>query len=83
MEVPTLLVCAFLGGVILQLFVRQLPVSVSVPTVALSLWILFTELFQPYKGGGASMWPIALFFVAAYSAAAASAGALFVAAIRK
>jgi len=83
MGIPALVVFAFFGGAILQFLFRRLPVSIAVPTVALSLWILFTEFLQPYKGGGASMWPIALFFVAAYSAAAASGGALLVAAITK
>lgn len=79
----TLLSYAFFDGVILQFLYRRLLVSISVPTIALSLWILFTEFLQPYKGGGASMWPIALFFVAAYSASAAASGALLIVAFNK
>ena len=83
MDIPTLMMFAFFGGAILQLLFCRLPVSIAVPTVALSLWILFTEFLQPYKGGGASMWPIALFFVITFSAVAASGGALLVAAVTK
>lgn len=74
MEISLLLLYAFLGGVILQFLLRQLSISISVPTAVLSLWILFTEPLHPYKGGGASMWSIALFYAAVYSTFAASAG---------
>lgn len=76
MGISTLVMLAFLGGAMLQFFLRRLPVAIVIPSAALSLWILFTELLQPYKGGGASMWPIALFFVIAYSAVAATIGAV-------
>lgn len=76
MGIPALLMLAFLGGAMLQLFLRRLPVAIVIPSAALSLWILFTELLQPYKGGGASMWPIALFFIIIYSAGAATIGAV-------
>ncbi|MBS7348617.1 MAG: hypothetical protein KIG95_00340 [Comamonas sp.] len=76
MGIPALLMLAFLGGAMLQLFLRRLPVAIVISSAALSLWILFTELLQPYKGGGASMWPIALFFIIVYSAGAATIGAV-------
>lgn len=83
MGIPALLMLAFLGGAMLQLFLRRLPVAIVIPSAALSLWILFTELLQPYKGGGASMWPIALFFIIVYSAGAATIGAVGVLVINK
>ena len=76
MGISTLVMLAFLGGVMLQFFLRRLPVAIVIPSAALSLWILLTELLQPYKGGGASMWPIALFFIIVYSAGAATIGAV-------
>jgi len=83
MDIPVLMALAFFGGAILQLLFRRLPVSIVVPTAALSLWILFTEFLQPYQGGGASMWPIALFFVISYAAGAAIWGALLIIVIAK
>ena len=55
MGISTLVMLAFLSGAMLQFFLRRLPVAIVIPSAALSLWILFTELLQPYKGGGASM----------------------------
>ena len=83
MDVPTIMVVAFFGGAIIQLLFRCLPVSIVVPAAALSLWILFTEFLQPYKGGGASMWPIALFFVITHSVIGAGGGAQLIAVITK
>ena len=73
---------AFFGGAILQLLYRRLPVSIAVPTVVLSLLVLFIELMQT-KDVSASLWPILLFFAIAFSAVLASAGALLVAAVTK
>ncbi|NLD15751.1 MAG: hypothetical protein GX665_11810 [Gammaproteobacteria bacterium] len=83
MEIPVLLFLAFIGGVIGQLLSRKLLVSVIVPAAVLSLWILFAEILQPYKSGGASMWPIALFFITTYSAGAAYVGAFLIMEINK
>lgn len=83
MDSPTIIVIAFFGGAITQLLFCRLYISILVPTTALSLWILFTEFFQPYKGGGASMWIIALFFVITYSTIGAGGGAQLIAVITK
>lgn len=34
----------------------------AVPWLGTLAWILYDVYFLPYAGGGASMWPIALFF---------------------
>ncbi len=36
--------------------------SFTVPWLGVLAWVLYTEYFVPYRGGGASMWPIAQFF---------------------
>ena len=36
--------------------------SFAVPWLGVLAWILYSEYFVPYRGGGASMWPIAQFF---------------------
>ena len=36
--------------------------SATIPWFGLLLWFLYNEYFVPYKGGGASMWPIAQLF---------------------
>jgi len=83
MGMTTLVLLAFLGGAVLQFLSRRLSVAVAATTIALALWMLFTEFLSPYKGGGASMWPIALFFVVAYSAAGSFGGAWLMKAIYK
>ena len=37
-------------------------VAGAVPWLGLLAWILYTEYFLPYQGGGASMWPVAQLF---------------------
>ena len=83
MSIFKIVMISFFSGAALQLLFRRLPVSIVVPAVVLSLWILFTEFLQPYKGGGASMWPIAVLFIIIYSVVGASCGALPIAAITK
>ncbi len=39
-------------------------------------FILFAEFVLPYEGGGASMWPIAMFFGGIYGAIAGGFGVL-------
>jgi hypothetical protein len=46
-------------------------------------FVLFAEFVLPYSGGGASMWPIALFFGALWSAAAGALGTFIAARINK
>jgi hypothetical protein len=36
--------------------------SFTVPWLGVLAWVLYNEYFVPYRGGGASMWPIAQFF---------------------
>ncbi|HEY0683466.1 MAG TPA: hypothetical protein VGD45_14120 [Steroidobacter sp.] len=36
--------------------------SVCAPVVGFVLWILFDSYVLPYRGGGASMWPLAILF---------------------
>ena len=37
-------------------------ISLSVPSIGFIGYVLFCEFVLPYRGGGASMWPIALLF---------------------
>ena len=39
-------------------------------------FVLFAEFVLPYQGGGASMWPIAMFFGGIYGALAGAFGVL-------
>ena len=41
----------------------------AVPWFGLLAALLYTEYFTPYRGGGASMWPIAQFFGGTVAAA--------------
>jgi hypothetical protein len=47
--------------------------AAAVPFLGTLAWILYGVYFVPYTGGGASMWPIALFFTG-WAAALAGLG---------
>ena len=70
-------------GALLHLLIRQPFLVIALTTVALTLYELVTILSAQYRGGGASMWPIAAFFVAVGSAAGAALGVFIVSTIRK
>lgn len=40
-----------------------------IPWLGLLAWLLYQEYFVPYKGGGASMWPVAQLFAGTIAAA--------------
>jgi hypothetical protein len=48
--------------------------SAALPWLGVLAWLLYNEYFVPYRGGGASMWPIALFFAGWGAALAGLAG---------
>ena len=39
-----------------------------VPWLGMLAWLLYNEYFVPYRGGGASMWPIAQLFAGTVAA---------------
>ena len=61
-----------LVGVITALLLNKpwaIYVAGAVPWFSLLAALIYTEYFTPYKGGGASMWPIAQLFGGAVTAA--------------
>ena len=61
-----------LVGVITALLLNKpwaIYVAGAVPWFSLLAALIYTEYFTPYKGGGASMWPIAQLFGGAIAAA--------------
>lgn len=60
------------AGLICSVFLkRRIGVICSgvIPWLSLLAWLLYQEYFVPYKGGGASMWPIAQLFAGTIAAA--------------
>jgi hypothetical protein len=53
---------AFAVSFLLQKKRNQFLLSLSVPVVCFVAFVLFDALVLPYRGGGASLWPIALMF---------------------
>lgn len=51
---------ALAAGFILQRTVGRRWLSVAGPVAGFVLFVLFNEYVLPYRGGGASMWPIAV-----------------------
>lgn len=56
------LVLAFVLALVLQRKFKRQWVSVTVPVVCFVAFVLFDAYVLPYRGGGASMWPIAILF---------------------
>jgi len=57
-----LVAMAFFLAFALQGFKRWWWLSLTLPTVGFVALILLDEFVLPYRGGGASMWPLALLF---------------------
>lgn len=55
-------VVAFILALALQRKGKSLRFSVTVPVVCFVAFVLFDAYVLPYRGGGASMWPIAILF---------------------
>jgi hypothetical protein len=62
---------AFIGLICAYLFKGRVGVVLAglIPWSSILAWLLYQEYIVPYKGGGASMWPIALLFVGTVAAA--------------
>ena len=61
-----------LAGVLTALLLNKpwaIYLAGAVPWFSLLAALIYTEYFTPYKGGGASMWPIAQLFGGAVAAA--------------
>ena len=60
------LIILFVLGMLISIGLQQWSgralISLIVPPVAFTGYILFNEFVLPPRGGGASMWPIALLF---------------------
>lgn len=69
-------VLAFVLALVLQRIGKRLWVSISVPIACFVAFVLFDAYVLPYRGGGASMWPIAILFGAPVAAVGGLVGAL-------
>ena len=61
---------ALVGGIcgaVLQGF-RAIIVGGAIPWLGMLAWLLYHEYFIPYRGGGASMWPIAQLLAGSFAA---------------
>lgn len=74
MPVIVALALAFLTGLVLTLKGYKPLNAWLLSCCILPAFVVFAEFLMPYQGGGASMWPIALFFGTLYGAAAGGAG---------
>jgi len=82
MSSPQIFLLSFFLGALVHLPLRQPILAVAVATSAITIYEIVSMLGASYAGGGASMWPIALFFVVAFSTAGATLGVLAISAIR-
>lgn len=69
-----LFLIAILSGVLLQLFTKSVVVTGVLGFFGYVVWSVYNEFFVPYSGGGASFWPIDIFFGGPCSGIAAAVG---------
>lgn len=58
-------------------------VGAAVPWFGLLAWLLYSEYVLPYRGGGASMWPIAQMFAGSIAAIAGGGVAALTVLVRR
>ncbi|MDR2239307.1 MAG: hypothetical protein LBE33_02590 [Zoogloeaceae bacterium] len=76
MEIFILLfLAALIGGGIVQRITKSKAASVFLPFLAYVAWSVYHEFFVPYQGGGASFWPIDIFFAGPVAAVGGGVGA--------
>ena len=83
MSSPQIFFLSFVFGALLHLPLRQPVLPVVLVIAAITIYEVASMLGALYTGGGASMWPIALFFVVVLSTAGATLGVLVVSIVRK
>lgn len=83
MSSPQIFLLSFIFGALLHLLIRQPILAGVLAAAAIIGYETFNMLSVSYAGGGASMWPIALFFVVAFTSAGAALGVFAVAVFRK
>ena len=65
---------ALVSGVLLQIFTKNVVVTGVLGFFGYVAWSVYHEFFVPYAGGGASFWPIDIFFAGPCSAIGATVG---------
>ena len=83
MSAPQIFFLSFVFGALLHLPLRQPVLPVVLVVAAITIYEVVSMLGASYTGGGASMWPIGLFFVVVLSTVGATLGVLVVSIVRK
>ncbi len=65
---------ALVSGVLLQFFTKSVGVTGVLGFFGYVVWSVYNEFFIPYAGGGASFWPIDIFFGGPCSCIGAAVG---------
>ncbi len=66
-------------GAGLKVWTKRTWISIVTPVILFVGYLLFNEYVMPYRGGGASMWPIAVMFGAPVALIGAIIGVFIVA----
>jgi hypothetical protein len=62
MEVVILIIVVAISGLVCYLKSRKFLISWFISSLIVPAFVLFSEFVMPYKGSGASLWPIAFIF---------------------
>jgi len=73
--VITLFLLGIISGTVAQYLFRRLEVSTALPLLGYIAWSTYQEFFVPYKGGGASFWPLDIIFAGPAAAMGGAIGA--------
>lgn len=78
-----LFLLAVIGGAFSQLLPKRVGLTALLGFFGFVAYSVYLEFFLPYRGGGASLWPIDIFFGGPCAAFGASVGAYVVSIIQK
>lgn len=70
----TLFLVALVAGGVIQRFTQRLLLTAGLGFLGYVAWSIVREFMVPYAGGGASFWPIDIFFAGPVAAVGAGTG---------
>jgi hypothetical protein len=79
----TLFLLAVIGGAFSQLLLKRVGLTALLGFFGFVAYSVYLEFYLPYRGGGASLWPIDIFFGGPCAAFGAGVGACVVSIIQK
>lgn len=79
----TVVLIAMFGGALFQIFIKSIARTAFLGFLGFVAYSVYLEFFVPYRGGGASLWPLDIVFAVPCAAFGAGLGACAVSALQR